>query len=356
MASTTIPSTFVNLPVEIRLRIYALLFHCSEPLLIEPAPSSEQDDATPTSIQDASAILDDTIRMRLQPLRYIRPSYLGNSPHTSTSPGLGLSSHVLRLNQQIHDEAMSILYGINIFDCSLRSATYLLTNAISTTNFRLIKHLILDWDQLQDFAFSLAKDSQVVTTSGLETLSLNTFRTRILRSTLSMATSSPSPTPTDPLSSRYAMQQQLGIAQDPPRPSTYNTSTTTNPTTIFETPSPPTWLFEDSKSYERQLHLSALAIIQKHAQLRHVIQETRVKSQPRGYQRAASTDPTGSIASIPIPEMRVTARTRWRFVTERGLRDVREDEDVIDVERELEGLRGFCRKDQGGGMGAIDPI
>jgi hypothetical protein len=335
MTSITSSSTFLTIPVEIRLRLYTLLFHCSEPLLIEPAPPFEQDANTPTTQQDASAILDDTIHMRLQPLRYIRPSYLGISPHTSTSPGLGLSSHILRLSHQIHDEAIPILYGINSFDCSLRSATYLLSNAISTTNFRLIKHLILDWDQLQDFAFSLAKDSQVLITSGLETLSLNTFRTRMLRSHSS------------PSSSGAIMSRQLGITTEPPCPPTTTT----------------TWIHEDQKSYERQLHFSALAITTKHAQLRHVIQETQVRSQVRGYQRVAGRHTEsnlgahkGSSASIPIPEMRLTARIRWRFVTERGLKGLKEGEEVVDIRKELEGLKGVCRKDRGGVMGAIDPI
>lgn len=334
-------SPLLALPVEVRLKIYALLFHCAEALVIEPAEPAYQEDFDHSSYSPASVIdhANDKDKdpfpspaLRIQPLHFYRPAYLSYAP-SSTTWGVGMSSQLLLTCRQIHHEAIPILYGTNRFDCSMRSAPTILAQIISVQNFALIRHLILDWDQLQDFAWSLAKDEQVHATRGLEILELNRFRTRIFPRTRS--------------ASAAESETTLGIAPDP------------SATLYSATGSWSRWHHADVVNHERQLFASALAIVEKHAQLRHVLQTTMYKSQPRGYLREPSTQrdlvdmEAAELArrtsiSRPIPEMKVTARIRWRFVTERGVGHVRklkegEIDEVLDLVRDLAALEEESR-------------
>ncbi|KAJ9603582.1 hypothetical protein H2200_011768 [Cladophialophora chaetospira] len=285
-------STLLSLPVEIRLRIYKLLFHCAETLLIETAhPPGQQ------NLEDEHAFPQERSppTLRICPLRFCRPAYL-TQPHSSTNYGLGLSSQLLLTCRQIYTEALRVLYSLNRFGCSMRNAPTVLFGVISTTSFAHIRYLVLDWQQLQDFAWSLAKDEQVTATRGLEILEMNHPRTRVLR--------------------LRAQDERLGILPYPARPRE-------------------SWRYQDRKSHERQLHQAALEICQKHATLRHVLQAVLQKPMPRGYQHEAVPAGNDHGLSRPIPEFKVTARIRWRFVTDKTLRDRRDDERVLDLMSEL---------------------
>jgi hypothetical protein len=195
----------------------------------------------------------------------------------------------------------------------MRSAPTILHRIISTANFARIRHLVLDWDQLQDFAWSLAKEDQVAATSGLEILELNHFRTRMLQ----------------PL---RATDLLMNIIPDPHRARTLLNPISSNR------------LWENTRDHERQVHQAALEITEKHAQLRFVLQETSVKTLPRGFQREEiPPELTGHVAVRPIPELKATARIRWRFVTQKGLREAKESEVVLNVAGELAELHVTSR-------------
>ena len=244
----------------------------------------------------------------MSPIQLCRPAYLAHALSDSTW-GLGLSSQLLLACRKICTESRPILYGLNKFDCSMRSAPEILSQVISTANFALIRHLVLDWGQLQDFAWSLAKDEQVNTTRGLEVLQLNHFRTRILRPSVK--------------------DDRMGILADFARA----TSSGQN-----------TWLYDNTRSYEYQLHQAASEICVKHAQLRYVLQEVLQKSGPRGYQAEELPPGNGGHGlSRPIPELKLTARTRWRFVTERGLKSRTDGESILDIASEVRALSSTYR-------------
>ena len=299
------PSTFLSLPVEIRLKIYTLLFHCNNALLVEPTSPTHQQSLDDD--EDSPSFIP--YHLRISPIQSCRPSYL-SGPISSCNFGLGLSSQLLLTNKQISSEALPLLYSLNRFNCTLRSAPQIFSQIISTANFAHIRHLLLDWDQLQDFAWSLAKEDQRLATSGLEVLELAHFRTRMLRRP------------------QRIEEARLGISPDPPLPS----------------PSPPVLglsLWANTRDHERQLHQAALEITQKHVRLRHVVQQMSRQARPRGFQREDVGLLTGGYAaSRPIPEVKVSVRVRWRFVTTKGLRDAAEDEAVLDLPAELATLGG----------------
>jgi len=131
-------------------------------------------------------------------------------------PVRGLCAQLLRVCRQVHDEAHALLYADNVFDCFQREGIKLLLKHIGPKNSALIKHVIIDRDQLQEFAWSLAKDEQKAATSGLEVIEMATWRMRVLGGS--------------------------------------------------------SLLWRDVKSYERQICQSALEICQKHPRLRVVAQ------------------------------------------------------------------------------------
>jgi hypothetical protein len=87
---------------------------------------------------------------------------------------------VLCVCLQLFLEGQSLVYTDNVFDCSQREGTILLLKCIGSENFVQIKHLILEWDQLQDLAWALAKEPGGSYFAGLESVLMATWRTRIL--------------------------------------------------------------------------------------------------------------------------------------------------------------------------------
>jgi len=145
--------TLSTLPCEIRLKIYSNLFTNG---LIKAEPSYT--DPQSLTFWTLSSSPNSEIRMAANPL----------------------SAQLLRCCQQIHSEAHILLYSSNTFDCSSREGMRLLLSATGARNFSLIRALIIDWEQLQDFAWSLAKQSHVELTAGLESVEMATWRARVL--------------------------------------------------------------------------------------------------------------------------------------------------------------------------------
>ena len=145
-------ASLLTIPAEIRLKIYSLLF-MHNTLKVEAQPNTN-----PIDYSDLSTEYDTTLSMK----------------------PVALSSQLLRVNKQLHSEATPLLYSSNTFDCSARSGTELLIASLTPPSFTLITSLMLDWDQLLDFSFSLAKPSFTNLTSSLTILSLAHWRTRVL--------------------------------------------------------------------------------------------------------------------------------------------------------------------------------
>ncbi|KAK7899951.1 hypothetical protein LTR67_003697 [Exophiala xenobiotica] len=209
----TISSPFLSLPSELRLKIYTYVLTSSEPITITPS--------SPTSHQFFQFLSFD-IELDFSSLSSSSPR-TPSSSRTTTSPKLlppspSVSAQFLRTSRLIHTEATPILYTSNTFNCSSRSALPILLQTLTPTTSPLLTHLILDWDQLQDFSWSLSKPATVHATSGLRTLDLATWRMRVVGGSSS--------------------------------------------------------LWRDVKSYERQICQAALDITRKHPRLKVVLQRT----------------------------------------------------------------------------------
>lgn len=137
-------SMFLSAPPEIRLRIYDWTVVSINPITVVAATAASTDDES----------------WDIEP----RP----------------LSSQLFRTCRQVRDEAVPHMYGQNVFDCSQREAMKLLLHNIGIDNFTLIKTVALDWEQLQEFAWSLAKDEYQVATRGLECVQLAHWRNRVV--------------------------------------------------------------------------------------------------------------------------------------------------------------------------------
>lgn len=94
-----------------------------------------------------------------------------------------MGAQLIRTCRQMHRETHTLLYGQNTFNCSQREGLKLLLQSIGFKNFSAIKHIIIDWEQIQDFAWSLAKEDYNSAMAGLEIVELATWRTRMLGGT-----------------------------------------------------------------------------------------------------------------------------------------------------------------------------
>ncbi|KAL2441674.1 hypothetical protein ABEF95_016031 [Exophiala dermatitidis] len=233
------PPTFLTLPPEIRTNIYTRLFSATTAIKIEHEYPDRQADYDQEDIDNTrswqlrrpSVTNTITTTTTTSPTPTTSTTNNPNKPSSPSqsspsSPGQGLSSQLLRTNHQIHAEALPLLYQLNTFDCSSREAIPLFLRTIGSHHFTFIRHLILDWDQLEDFAWMLAKPlHQTLTLAGLETLETATWHMRI-----------------------------PGYPSAPKNP-----------------------ILLATKAYERQLCQAALDICSKHPRLNCLLQRTRRK-------------------------------------------------------------------------------
>lgn len=145
------------IPIEIRELIYDLIFEPRTTIKITAAPAREyeySEDSTFPSDFESWAITP-------QPL----------------------SSQLLRVNKQFYTEGLSFLYSLRIFDLTARESSKLLLHNIGTRSFSQIRHVIIDWDALQNFAWDLSKDEYREGLAGLRCIELATWRIRHMRGT-----------------------------------------------------------------------------------------------------------------------------------------------------------------------------
>lgn len=236
-------------------------------------------------------------------------------PHTHC-----LSSQLLLTNKLIHAEALPVLYSTNTFDCTLREGVMLLSVSIPAQNFSLITSLVIDWDQLMDFSFQLAKPSFVALTGNLTTLTMAHWRTRVLGGS--------------------------------------------------------SFLWRDVKSFERTLMQSALAICEKSAKLGFVTQHHWVSKSAQPQKRRP---PTQSWHLPPIAWAKLererenqrtesgpsngdtsrtssTSRIKWRFLASES--QMWPNETQMDLEAELALLNTSASgdADEGSVQSALDPF
>lgn len=148
--------------------------------------------------------------VRVEPSQALEASSAFRMKRTSMS---GQFIHTCR---KIYEETHCLLYSTNVFNCVYREGLKLLLQSTGSKNCSLIKHVIIDWDQLEDFAWSLAKENYRTAFSGLETIELATGHKSVLGAS--------------------------------------------------------SFWFREGKSYERQLRQAALNICEKHANLNLVAQ------------------------------------------------------------------------------------
>ena len=159
MAPVQVP--LFQLPKELRLLIYSHLFSTpSSVVKVEPTTSFTFVDYVLTSPSDGNGPSSSVFCV---------------APHAHP-----LSSQLLRVNKQVCSEASPILYSQNVFDCTARDGIKLLLGSIPESHFTNITSLIIDWDQLLDFSFQMAKPEFVALTSNLTCLTMAHWRTRVL--------------------------------------------------------------------------------------------------------------------------------------------------------------------------------
>lgn len=165
MADTHHPAdataSFLSIPEELRILIYTHLFTSDKPIKIE---------------------LDNTFTFVEYAFRAPPSDCRGFSNCVFRIPAHvhPLSSQILSTSKQIHHEALNLLYSLNAFDCTTRDGIKLLLSSIPPRNFAQITSLVIDWDQLLDFSFQLAKPEFVNLTSNLTSLTMAHWRTRVL--------------------------------------------------------------------------------------------------------------------------------------------------------------------------------
>lgn len=157
MAAVNPPLTLLTIPLEIRVLIYGILFSPSEHIAVTAAPQYEDEEA----------------RFRLT-----------NSTTWSTESGSWamtprpLSSQLLRVSQQLYAEALPFLYSRRIFDLTARDTLKILLHNIGPRSFASIKRIVIEWDELEQFAWDLKKPEYIEALSGLSCIQIATWRHR----------------------------------------------------------------------------------------------------------------------------------------------------------------------------------
>ena len=155
-------SAFLTLPSEIRKIIYDLVFHANELIKIKAAPVREEEYTSTTDTDSTTWAADlDSWAITSHPL----------------------SSQLLRVCSQVYDETTPFLYSYRTFDLTYRESLKLLFHSIGPTQFEHIRHVVTNWDSLEDFSRSLNKEEYQRGTSGLQSIQLASWRIRHLHGT-----------------------------------------------------------------------------------------------------------------------------------------------------------------------------
>lgn len=157
MANIFTSLTFLTLPLEIRELVYDILFSPRKQIFVTAAPQHENED-------------------ELQRLNN-STTWSVESGTWAMTPQL-MSSQLLRVNRQLHSEALPFLYSQRIFDLTARDTLKILMHNVGPKNFGNIKHIIIDWDELEKFAWELKKPEYILGLSGLNCVQIATWRHR----------------------------------------------------------------------------------------------------------------------------------------------------------------------------------
>lgn len=172
----------LSVPLEVRLRIYDHLLLALKPVKIVPRPPWEQnpeDNTNPDHPSTRGYLALTTISV---PFDGSSTTWAADTESWAIMPH-SLSSQLLRTCRDIYTETLPILYCHNSFDLTSRESLKLLLRNIGVANCSLIKHIVLDWDPLQDFAWCLAKDEYCEALRGLTCIQLAYWRVRNIRGT-----------------------------------------------------------------------------------------------------------------------------------------------------------------------------
>lgn len=155
-------SHLLALPIEVRELVYNLIFDPTTLIKVEAAAAREYEYAPATETDSTTWPADfESWAITRHPL----------------------SSQLLRACTQIHEEATPFLYSRRTFDLTARESLKLLFHNIGHAYFEHIRHVLIDWDSLEDFSRSLNKDEYQVGTSGLKSIQLASWRIRHIQGT-----------------------------------------------------------------------------------------------------------------------------------------------------------------------------
>lgn len=267
---------FLALPVEIRQLIFNDLFRPFEVLRItaRPPPLSPEDDETTTS---------------------------WSSEHESFAIARhSLHSHFLATCKQIYTEGLTFLYSQRTFDLTARESLKLLLRNIGPTNFSNIRQIVLDWDALQDFAWSISKPDYATALSSLHVIEMATWRNRHL----------------DTTSTRW----------------------------------------RNVKGYERTMCQAAADILYKHDNLKILAQEHFVRKGSIAHITPGQADGESEEKPQQVGAGAGSLRVKWRFLSPDAI--LKDHEIVVDIEKDLEMLRATQDEATDGGfqLPMIDPF
>lgn len=262
------------LPPEIRQLVFTELFHPHETIHITAGPPS-----TPIENEESTT----------------------SWPADQESFALArhdLDSQLLSTCKQIHVEGLPFLYSQRFFNLTARESLKLFLHNVGSMTFSHIRHIILDWDSLQEFAWSISKPGYDVALSGLHVIEMATWRNRHLKTT----------------GTRW----------------------------------------RNVKGYERMICQAAADIVHKHASLKTVVEEHFVRKgsitqSTATIQDSDGTDQVRKAESSPL-------RVKWRFLSSETHQ--KDNEMVIDIDEDLRILKATPDEASDGGfhLPMMDPF
>lgn len=151
------PLTLLTIPLELREIVYDLLFTPSQQISVIAAPRHEDEEDLQRSNNSTTWSVE--------------------SGSWAMAPRL-LSSQLLRVNRQLHAEALPFLYSRRMFDVTARDTLKILMHNTGPKNFSYIKNILIDWEELEQFAWNLKKPEYRTSLSGLNCVQIATWRHR----------------------------------------------------------------------------------------------------------------------------------------------------------------------------------
>lgn len=153
------PSNFLTIPVELRELVYDVVFQPATLIRIAAAPQ-RQYEYNPSTESDSTTWPAD-----------FESWAITHHPR---------SSQLLCVCSQVYAEALPFLYSFRSFDLTARESPKLLLHNITSHCFSHIRHITIEWEALQSFAWDLSKDDYRLGMAGLRCIQLANYRIRHL--------------------------------------------------------------------------------------------------------------------------------------------------------------------------------